>query len=275
MIRIRTLVVLAIVLGALMAAIGCVTSPTGRTQVLLNSEYEMAEMGRVAFVDIQSNTPKSTNADQIGYVRCVANAITATLTSGELRPIAVDRWEVELFEDPTANAFALPGGKMGVHTGLLAVATTPAQLATVLGHEVGHVVSRHGNERVTQQMIAAGGVEALQIVLGGDSPEKKKLYGAIGAGAAQFGFLLPFGRAQESEADEFGLELMARAGFDPRESVSLWRNMARASGGRAPIEFMSTHPSYTTRIRRLEQGLPRAILIYDRTVSAGNRMHCR
>jgi len=259
----------------LIATTGCATSPTGRPQILLNSEIQMAEMGRLAFVDIRTKTPRSTHSGQTRTVRCVANAIIATLTPAELRPISIDRWEVELFDDSTANAFALPGGKMGVHTGLLQVAMTPAQLAAVLGHEVGHVLARHGNERVSQEMIAQGGLTALQVMLGESSREKQGLYAAIGLSVVQYGVLMPFGREQESEADAIGLNLMARAGFDPRESVTLWQNMARRAAGPSPPEFMSTHPSHETRIRRLRAGMSRAILIYEQARAAGHRPSCR
>jgi len=252
----------------------CVTSPTGRSQLLIMSEPQMAEMGRAAFADIQSRTPRSIDTRQTAYVRCVANAITSILTPQELRPIAVDRWEVELFADPTANAFALPGGRIGVHTGLLDVAVTPSQLATVLGHEVSHVLARHGNERVSQSTIVQSGMTAVQILAGAETPEKQKLFGLLGLGL-QYGVLMPFSRDQESEADEIGILLMARAGFDPRESVALWRNMARASGGQSPPEFMSTHPSHSTRINRLEAAMPVALRFYEQALAAGHRPDCR
>jgi predicted Zn-dependent protease len=259
----------------LLVAGACATSPSGRTQILLNSEIEMAEMGRLAFVDMQTSTPRSTDARRIRYVRCVAGAITETLTADELRPIFVKRWEVELFEDPTANAFALPGGKMGVHTGLLVVATTPSQLAAVLGHEVGHVLSRHGNERVSQEMLAQGGLQALQVMIADESREKQGLYGALGASVVRYGVLMPYGRLHESEADSIGLMLMARAGFDPRESVTLWRNMARASSGQSPPEFLSTHPSSETRIGRLQAEMSGAVLVYEEARAVGHRPNCR
>jgi predicted Zn-dependent protease len=238
------------------------------------SEAQMAEMGRAAFTDMQSRTPRSVNSRQTTYVRCVANSIIAILTPPELRPIAVDRWEIELFADPTANAFALPGGKIGVHTGLLGVAVTQSQLATVLGHEVSHVLARHGNERVSQSALAQSGMTLAQILVGADTPEKEQLFGLLGLGM-QYGVLMPFSRAQESEADEIGILLMARAGFDPRESVALWQNMARASGGQSPPEFMSTHPSHSTRIRRLEAAMPVALRFYEQAVEAGRRPNCQ
>lgn len=271
MIQGRTLIPSLILLVIFLA---CATSPTGRTQLLINSEAQMAEMGRAAFSDMQSRTPRSVDTQETAYVRCVASAITAILSPQELRPIAVDRWEVELFEDPTANAFALPGGKIGVHTGLLDVAVTQGQLATVLGHEVSHVLARHGNERVSQSTLVQSGMVAAQILVGADTPEKQQLFGLLGLGM-QYGVLMPFSRAQESEADEIGILLMARAGFDPRESVALWQNMDRASGGQSPPEFMSTHPSHSTRIGRLQAAMPVALRFYDQAVAAGRRPNCR
>ena len=254
--------------------VACATSPTGRSQLLLNSEENMAVMGSAAFVEMQATTPRSSNSPQIRLVRCVATAITGVLTPAELSSIAVRTWEVELFDEPSANAFALPGGKMGVHTGLLNVAVTPSQLATVMGHEVAHVLARHGNERVSQSSLAQTGMQIAESMAGVMTPEKQQLMGLLGAGM-QYGVLMPFSRTQESEADEIGLELMARAGFDPRASVTLWQNMGRASSGQAPPEFMSTHPSHRTRISRLEAAMPEAIAVYDQAVAAGRRASCR
>ena len=188
---------------------------------------------------------------------------------------AVER-VTELLEGELAHLFfgVLPGGKMGVHTGLLEVAVTPAQLSAVLGHEVGHVLARHGNERVSQSMMVQSGMAATQIMVGADTLEKQQLFGALGLGM-QYGLLMPFGRAQESEADEIGIALMARAGFDPRESVVLWQNMALASRGQSPPEFLSTHPSSATRISRLETAMPKARGLYEQSVAAGRRPDCR
>ena len=257
----------------LFLALACATSPTGRNQLLLMSEAEMAEMGAAAFSDMQAQTPQSKSAADEGYVRCVARAITDVLTPAELRPVAVTSWEVELFEDPTANAFALPGGKIGVHTGLLQVARSQDQLATVLGHEVGHVLARHGNERVSQSSIVQQGLSAVQVMMGTDSAGKEQLLGALGIGA-QYGVLMPFGRTQESEADEIGLKLMARAGFDPYQSVKLWKNMASASAGQSPPEFMSTHPSHDTRISHLESLIPTAVDLQKEALASGRRPNC-
>jgi predicted Zn-dependent protease len=252
--------------------LACATSPTGRTQMLIRSGPEMASMGTAAFQQMQSELPRSESVPKTARVRCVAESIVAVLTPEELAPIVVHGWEVELFEDPTANAFALPGGKMGVHTGLLEVAVTPSQLAAVMGHEVGHVLARHGNERVSQTTLAQGGLIAVAILTGADTPEKQQVLAALGVGT-QLG-LMKFSRDHESEADELGLRLMARAGFDPREAVTLWQRMGETGGPRPP-EFASTHPSHATRIRRLQASMPRAVAVYEQVVAAGGRTRCR
>ncbi len=255
-------------------ALGCATSLTGRQQLLLFPESQMAQMGAAAFTDMQSKTPRSSSSTKVTYVRCVANAITQVVPGEQMRAVAVSGWEVELFEDDTANAFALPGGKIGVHTGLLDVAVTPGQLAAVLGHEVGHVLDRHGNARVSSGALADMGMQFGSILLGADTPQKQLLLGALGAGV-QYGALMPFSRAQESDADLIGLELMARAGFDPNESVTLWQNMARSAGGAAPPEFLSTHPSSTTRISQLQAAIPNVMPLYQQAQAAGRRPNCR
>lgn len=254
-------------------AIACATSMTGRQQFLLYSESQMAQMGVAAFTDLQSKTPRSSSSTKVTYVRCVANAITQVVPPEQMRAVAVSSWEVELFEDESANAFALPGGKIGVHTGLLSVAKTPGQLAAVLGHEVGHVLDRHSNARVSQSALAEVGMQFGSILLGAETPQKQLLMGALGVGV-QYGALMPYGRSQESDADLIGLELMARAGFDPNESVTLWQNMARA-GGAAPPEFLSTHPSSTTRISQLQAAIPRFLPIYQQAQAAGRRPSCK
>jgi len=258
---------------AVAVALGCATSMTGRSQMLLFPESEMASMGKAAFTDMQSKMPRSSNSAQTTYVRCVANAITSVVTPEQKAAVSVTNWQVELFEDKTANAFALPGGEIGVHTGLLQVATTPGQLAAVLGHEVGHVLDRHGNARMSQQQLAQTGMSLGAILLGADTPQKMAMMGALGVGL-QYGVLMPYGRNQESDADQIGLELMAKAGFDPSEAVRLWENMGRA-GGPAPPEFLSTHPSNATRISRLQSLVPQMMPLYQQAQAAGRRPACK
>jgi predicted Zn-dependent protease len=260
-------------LCAFVASIGvaaaCATSPLGRSQLMLYSEQEMDAMGLAAYDKLKQEVPKSTDPVATRYVACVARAVTDALPQDQ----SSVSWEVTLFEEPTANAFALPGGKMGVHTGLLKIAKNQDQLATVLGHEVAHVLAHHSNERVSTQSLVGAGQQAVQVLAGGTSPGQQQLLGALGVQVAQYGLILPYGRAQESEADKLGLDLMARAGFDPRESVALWRNMAQA-GGAQPPEFASTHPSHQTRIRDLDERTPSAIQLMEGARARGKRPDC-
>ena len=254
-------------LAALVVAtlgVACATTPLGRRQLVLFPETEMAAMGVAAYDKLKTEMPISKDAAKQRYVRCVADAITTRLRPDE----STGPWEVTLFEEDSANAFALPGRKIGVHTGLLSVASNQHQLATVLGHEVAHVLARHSNERVSNQYAAQTGLQLAGAIASG-SPQ---LMGLLGVGA-QVGVLLPFSRTQESEADKLGLDLMARAGFDPRESVPLWQNMARA-GGAAQPEFLSTHPSHGTRIQELTARIPHVLPGYESARAAGLRPAC-
>lgn len=233
---------------------GCQTSPTGRKQLILLPDDQLDAMGAQSFQELKTQTPIERDPASNAYVKCVANAITSALGSGN--------WEVVVFKDDSANAFALPGGKIGVHTGMLKVAQTQDQLAAVIGHEVGHVLAKHGNERMSETL----GAQTALAVFGATQKDRDqnnwKL--ALASLGVQFGYLLPHSRNQESEADVVGLELMAKAGFDPRQSVELWRNMSAAGGGQPP-EFMSTHPSHETRIADLSANIPGAMNIYNQT----------
>jgi predicted Zn-dependent protease len=165
-------------------------------------------------------------------------------------------WQFTLFDNPEPNAFALPGGKVGVYTGLFKVARNDAQLATVMGHEVGHAIARHGAERMSQGILAQLGGVAVGAATG--SQAYVEAYSQL----ATLGVILPYSRTQESEADEIGLMLMAEAGYDPREAVKLWQNFEALAGERPP-EFLSTHPAEGTRIERLQELMPRALEIYQ------------
>jgi predicted Zn-dependent protease len=260
--------VIRLVLGVLILIeiTACATSPTGQPQLKFFPEDQMAEMGQAAYQEIKQKTPVSQDTGLNQYVQCVAQAIT--------RIVAPDTsWEVTVFQDKSANAFALPGGKIGVNTGLLEVATNQHQLATVIGHEIAHVQANHGNARMSASSLTQAGLTLAQVFAGATSPEKQQLIGLLGAGA-QIGILLPYGRSQESEADHLGLEYMARAGFDPRESVNLWRNMSAASGSQPP-EFLSTHPSHGTRIEQLEAQMPTALNLYQQAQSQGSTPNCK
>lgn len=269
--KLRRIVFSAMGLGLL--GLACATSPTGRMQIITESEATMAQMGIAAFEEIKAERTRSDNAAQRRLVQCVADSITNVLRPEDMNGVLVQSWQTELFEDESANAFALPGGRMGVHTGLLDVTESPAQLAAVMGHEVGHVLARHGAERVSSGKLSTFGMGVAQIWASGNPEGRADILQALGVGV-QLG-MLKYSRTHESEADEIGLMLMARAGFDPREAVALWQNMGRASGGAAPPEFLSTHPSGTTRIAELREAMPRAMEKYEEARAAGRRPSCR
>lgn len=262
------LLVTGMTITTLASTIGCATSPLGRRQIMLHSGHEMTRMGIQSFEMIKRESPRSTDRAMIAYVECVAHAIIGAMDSER-----IDEWEVVVFEDDSANAFALPGRKIGVHSGLLAVATDQDQLATVLGHEVGHVIAGHSNERVSQAQLAQAGMILASVAAQASdmSPEQMQLFGLLGVGV-QVGVLLPFSRVHESEADLIGLDLMARAGFEPAASVTLWQNMSR--GGGAPPELLSTHPSHQTRIRDLRERIPSAELLRDAARQGGAYPRC-
>lgn len=241
----------------------CSTSPTGRKQIILVKDAEMNEMGTAAFSEMKTKTPVDTAATANQYVNCIVSAELAVThdTTG------VESWEVVVFRDNTPNAFALPGGKIGVYTGMFSVAKNKDQLAAVIGHEIGHVIARHGNERVSQNQLAGGSVKILE------SLGKPTGAGALGLGA-KFGVLLPFSREHESEADIIGLELMAKSGFDPRQSVELWKNMS-ALGGSKTNELLSTHPSDATRMKNLNAAMPNAMVLWEKAKAEGKRPNCQ
>jgi predicted Zn-dependent protease len=169
-----------------LTVVACATSPLGRRQLVLFPTSEIDAMGVAAFDQIRKKTPTSSDATTNAYVTCVANAVTSSISGAYARR----RWEVLVFDDKAANAFALPGGKIGVYTGLLEVATNQDQLAAVVGHEVGHVLAQHSNERVSTSSVAQVGLAAASQIAGGSS-NGQQLMGLLGVGA-QVGLLLPF-----------------------------------------------------------------------------------
>jgi len=249
----------------------CTVSPTGRKQFILPNytEGDMSKMGAAAFGDLKKKQPLDNDPKINAYVSCVANAILTALPGDEGAG-----WEIEVFKDDTPNAFALPGKKIGVHSGILAVAKNQHQLATVIGHEVGHVQAHHSAERLSQQTAAQGALLVGAIIAGtSSSTEKGLVMGALGAGVT-YGVLMPFSRTQESEADMIGLKLMAQAGFNPDESISLWENMAAADKNKAP-EFLSTHPSDQTRMSALNRAMPQAEADAQDARAQGRHPNCK
>ncbi|MBX9765862.1 MAG: M48 family metallopeptidase [Bdellovibrionales bacterium] len=257
------------VFAVILLLAGCATSPTGRSQMMLLPNEQVSAMGVQSFNEMKTTIPIEKDPRINTYVKCIADLILESNRDRLQEP----SWEVVVFRSKDVNAFALPGGKIGVYTGILPVAKTANQLAAVMGHEVGHVIARHGNERVSTGLAAQGALMAADVAFR-NSKSRGLIMGAFGLGA-QYGVILPHSRTQESEADVVGLELMARAGFDPRESVALWQNMGAAAGGSAPPEWMSTHPSSESRIKELQGRIPGALPIYEGAVRQGRTANCK
>ncbi|MCU4674518.1 M48 family metallopeptidase [Catenovulum sp. 2E275] len=235
---------LVFILTAL-AVVACTQSPTGRSQFIMVDGDTMAKMGVESFTAMKQEEKISTDKSLNRYVQCVATPILKTLPEGWQ-----DDWEIVVFDSEQVNAFALPGRKIGVYTGILSVAENADQLAAIIGHEVGHVIANHSGERVSQSTAANMAMQGASILSQGSDYQQAIMTG-LGLGA-QFGVLLPYSRTHESEADVIGLKYLIEAGFKPEESMSLWENMNKL-GGERPMEFMSTHPAPETRINNLAQ----------------------
>ena len=254
--------VLAAVLIADLA--GCATAPeTGRSQLLMVDPSQEAQMGLSAFEQTKAQTPISRNRAENERLQRVGKRIS------RVAKLPNARWEFVLFESSEPNAFALPGGKVGVYTGILPITKDDAGLATVVAHEIAHASARHGAERVSQGMAVQLGGAVLSGVLG--------VYGIGGASGdlamqayglgTQVGVMLPYSRTQELEADRIGLLYMARAGYDPREAIVFWQRFAAYNGGKGggTPEFLSTHPMDQNRIAQLQKFMPQAVAEYQRS----------
>ncbi len=247
----------------------CATSPTGRSQLMLVSNAQMSQMGIAAFNQIGKEGKFVAAPREQAYARCVAEALIRVLPP----PWNTDAWDVRIVGDDTPNAFALPGGRIGVNRGMFKVATTPDELAAVLGHELAHVVARHGAERVSDHLATQLGVAAASAYGATQGMDPNTTQALLGTGA-QLGILLPFSRTQESEADILGQRYMAEAGFDPKAAVALWRNMDRAATGSRTPGFLSTHPAPGNRIATLTARAPALEATYQRARASGRAPNC-
>lgn len=236
-----------------------VNPETGRKSRVGMSVEQESTLGFQTYQQVLSQARTIDSGPQYQLVKTVATRLAqATGKAG-----ADFQWQVSLIQDNQVNAFCLPGGKIVVYTGIIPVARNEAALATVMGHEMAHATSRHGAQRVLQQSLTQTAMTGVAVSLGEMDYEKQRaIMGALGAGA-RFGILMPFGRKHESEADEIGLIYMARAGYDPRESIRFWERMEQASTNNPP-EFLSTHPSHGTRIQQLQALMPKALEEYNR-----------
>ncbi len=255
----------------LLTACATTTSSTGRKQYVgAVSQQQLDQLGTQAFDQMKGQKPQTQDGKQSAYLSCVVDAIVRELPQQWRQ----GGWQQAVFVDKNPNAFALPGGKVGVYTGIFDVARNQDQLAAVVGHEIGHVIERHHDERVTRQMGASGVVQLLGVIAGakyGDGGSQ--LATQAGSLLAQGGFLLPGTREQETEADVVGQRLMAQAGFDPRQAVDLWQNMLGASGSRPP-EWLSTHPDPRSRIGELRKRAETLMPTYEQARAAGRKPAC-
>lgn len=250
-----------LVVGALLLLMsGCDETPTGRNRIAWIPQTMMADMGNDAFEQMRQTMPVVTDPAIKRLAECVSVELVSALGESWPEVDMPDHWDVVVFDNPMPNAFALPGGRIGINSGLLRVAQTPDQLAAVIGHEIGHVIARHGNERLTQQL----GIQAVLMVIGLASDSEVSsdaLIRALGLGS-QLGITLPFSRAHEVEADRIGLQLMARAGFNPKHSIELWHNMMELDD-QQPFELLSTHPHHESRIAVLEESMSQASEVFS------------
>jgi predicted Zn-dependent protease len=248
----------------------CSTVPiTGRKQLDLIPDNEMLSMSFQQYDQFLKDNEESTNQQEIALVKKVggriADAVEKYFAQKNLsQQLQGYKWEFHLIENKEANAWCMPGGKVVVYTGILPITKTEAGLAVVLGHEIAHAVAKHGNERMSQALVAQLGGVALSEAL----KEKPRLtqdifMAAFGVGT-QVGVLLPFSRLQESEADHLGLIFMAMAGYDPQEALDFWQRMSSAQNGQSPPEFLSDHPSDQTRIEKIKSEIPEAMKYYHK-----------
>lgn len=234
------------------------------------SRGDVESMSAIEFQKMRTEIPVTRDVALLAYVNCVVRDIVAELPE----PYRTMNWEVEVFDNDSANAFAMAGGKIGIFVGIFTVAQTNDQFAAVIGHEIAHVTQDHTVERINRAQVTGGVISVTSILVGDQTGLGTAGTQSLLESTAELGLLLPFGRKQESEADLEGLDFMASAGFDPRASIQLWKNMANAAEG-APPEFLSTHPSSDTRIGDLISHMPEALNYYNEAIASGKQPRCQ
>ena len=247
----------------------CKTVPlTGRKQLNLIPSNEIQSLSNDQYRQGMNESQLSNNTQWSNWVNEVGNDIKNGVEAylrqeGQLELIEDYNWEFNLIkDDATVNAWAMPGGKVAFYTGIMPICASKEGVAVVMGHEVAHAIARHGNERMSQGLVQQLGGVALAVAVRDKPAETQALYMSAYGVASQVGVLLPFSRTHESEADHLGLIFMAMAGYDPHEAPKFWQRMESQSGGAQPPEFLSTHPSHTTRINNLNKWMPEAMKYY-------------
>lgn len=246
----------------------CTVVPlTGRKQLSLLPESEMISMSLTSYNDFLKNNPPSKDKISSDIVKKIGTDIAAAVTKYFADNNLSDRlsgyqWEFSLVKnDTTQNAWCMPGGKVVVYSGILPVTKDKNGLAVVMSHEIAHAVARHGNERMSQELLAQFGSVALNEAIKQKPEQTRTIFNTAYGIGSQLGVLLPYSREHELEADKLGLIFMAMAGYDPQSAISFWERMA-ASGGKKPPEFLSTHPSDASRINKIKAALPEAMKYY-------------
>ncbi|MBN1546508.1 MAG: M48 family metallopeptidase [Syntrophaceae bacterium] len=246
----------------------CSTVPiSGRSQLNLIPAESMLSMSFQQYDQFLKENKLSANAAETERVKRVGknieNAVTMYFAQRGMSNHLKDyKWEYNLVESKEINAWCMPGGKVVVYSGILPITQDDTGLAVVMGHEIAHAVAQHGNERMSQQLVAQLGGMALATALATKPAQTQELWMAVFGAGASVGILLPYSRLQENEADELGLTFMAMAGYDPRKAVEFWERMSKAKSGQAPPEFLSTHPSDQTRINKIKSLIPKVMPNY-------------
>lgn len=260
--------IFVIIFSILMTA--CSTVPiTGRSQLNIIPGSSMMSMSAQEYAGFLKEHKLSQNQQQTATVKRVGARIQDAVeryfrASGLEDHLTSYKWEFNLVEDKQVNAWCMPGGKVVVYSGILPVAKDEAGLAVVMGHEIAHAIAEHGNERMSQGLIAQLGGVALSTALSTKPEATRELWMSVYGAGAQYGAILPYGRMQESEADHLGLVFMTMAGYDPNVSIGFWERMAAQKGGQAPPEFLSTHPSDATRIANIKKLIPEVVRQYKK-----------
>jgi predicted Zn-dependent protease len=252
------LLALGMAAPALVLTVGCQQVPvTNRSQLLVTSMEKENEMGLSAYQEILKEEPVTKNEKATEMVRRVGQRIADVANQPDFK------WEFNVIESETQNAFCLPGGKVAVYTGILPICESEAGLAVVMSHEVAHAIARHGGERMTYQTAQNMGKQAVGYFTKQQEEQKKQMILTAYGAAAEYGVILPYSRKHELEADHIGILLMAKAGYDPSEAPVFWERFAGSKQGAAPMEWMSTHPSDATRASALRALIPEAMKNYE------------
>lgn len=267
--RYQFLTITAVLLTGILIS-SCRTVPiSGRKQLSLLPESMLVEMSLTNYGEFLDNNKLSTNKEQTAMIKRVGMGIATSVEqflkeNGLESRIQDFKWEFNLIDDNTPNAWCMPGGKVVFYTGILPFTQNEAGVAVVMGHEIAHAVARHGNERMSQSLLVQTGGLALAAAIDEKPDETKQIFLAAYGVGTTLAVMLPYSRSHETEADKLGLIFMAMAGYNPNEAVEFWKRMEQAGGASVP-QFLSTHPNPGNRIKDLQKYIPEAMKYYKKT----------